>query len=143
MHVTRTYTSFVYRRLKNVVRDLITRLPRSSYVDPRDSARLETQRGALIPRALALIDNVTGRLPDVLDLPTKEEVRGDSQHDEYQNEGKYVEQEVGVEHVQFLQRRFRVLEVAIHLLKKKKTPSVLVTVITFCNQHAARSKLLR
>ena len=62
----------------------------------------------------------TDGLSDGLNLPTQEEIRGNSQHDKDEQESENIQSKISVKHVQFLQSRLRILEVAIYLKCTKK-----------------------
>lgn len=103
-----------YYRLKDIVRDY--QLHR--YANP---CGLYVYTLAELSTSFA--ESISPGLSDVLDFPTQEEKRGDSQDEKYQKQGKDVKREVRVQHVQFFQRRFRILEVAIHLENAQRTRS--------------------
>lgn len=84
---------------------------------------------ALTVRPLAIASDFTrfmraGGLSDGLDLPTQEKIRGDSQHDEDEQKSENIQSKVSVEHVQFLQGRLRIFEVAIHLKNTRKFSNI-------------------
>lgn len=56
------------------------------------------------------------RLSGGSELPPQEQERGDSQHDKDDHQRHDVEREVGVQHVQLLERGGRRLEVTVHLV---------------------------
>lgn len=86
----------------------------------------------LIARPLATTSDFTrftraDGLSGGLDLPTQEEIRGDSQHNEDKQESENVQSKVSVKHIQFFQSRFRIFEMAVHLKTHENSATSLAT----------------
>lgn len=91
------------------LKNIITRLPitKNAFVLAAQFHAVEGNTCVLIARPFATMSDFTrftraDGLSGGLDLPTQEEIRGDSQYDEDKQESENVQSKVSVKHIQFL-----------------------------------------